>query len=61
MNANFTTMRHNLVPILISGLAGSVTASASAMLISNWLGAPREVLTSMAAKSVTTPIAMGTP
>lgn len=59
MYANFATMRRNIVPILVALIAGSVTASASAMLISHWLGAPRDVVISMAAKSVTTPIAMG--
>lgn len=59
MYANFATMRRNLVPILIALVAGSVTASASAMLIAHWLGAPHDLVISMAPKSVTTPIAMG--
>lgn len=59
MYANITTMRRNLLPILIALVAGSVTAAASAMLITHLLGAPRDVVISMAPKSVTTPIAMG--
>ncbi|MCF3946810.1 LrgB family protein [Acidiphilium sp. AL] len=59
MYANFVTMRRNLLPILVALIAGSVTASVSAMVITHWLGAPRAVVISMAPKSVTTPIAMG--
>ncbi|HQT85235.1 MAG: hypothetical protein B7Z58_08540 [Acidiphilium sp. 37-64-53] len=59
MYANFATMRRNLVPILVAVTAGSITASVSAMLLAHGLGAPRDVVISMAPKSVTTPIAMG--
>jgi predicted murein hydrolase (TIGR00659 family) len=59
MYANLATMRRNLLPILIALGAGSVTASVSAMVLAHALGAPRDVVISMAAKSVTTPIAMG--
>jgi predicted murein hydrolase (TIGR00659 family) len=59
MYANFATMRRNLAPILIAVTVGSITASVSAMLIAHWLGAPHDVVISIAPKSVTTPIAMG--
>ena len=45
-----------MVPAL---LAGAITAALSAMLIARSLGASRTVVLSLAAKSVTTPIAMG--
>jgi predicted murein hydrolase (TIGR00659 family) len=59
MHANLATMRRNFVPILLSMIAGSLAAAASAMLIVAALGAPRAVVISIAPKSVTTPIAMG--
>lgn len=59
MYSNFGTMRRNFLPILFALTAGSITAAASAMVITHLLGAPRGVVISMAAKSVTTPIAMG--
>jgi putative effector of murein hydrolase len=40
-------------------VAGSLTAVATAMLIGKVMGASREVIISLAPKSVTTPIAMG--
>ena len=48
-----------VVPIAVALLAGAVTASLSAMAIARVLGASRESVLSLAAKSVTTPIAMG--
>ncbi len=59
MHANLATMRRNFLPILLSIVAGSITAAVSAMLIVEALGAPRAVVISIAPKSVTTPIAMG--
>jgi len=47
------------IAVLVAVTAGSVTASVSAMLLAHALGAPRDVVISMAPKSVTTPIAMG--
>jgi predicted murein hydrolase (TIGR00659 family) len=52
-------VRRRLVPILAALLAGSVTASASAVLVAALLGARPATLASLAPKSATTPIAMG--
>lgn len=46
-------------PLLVALVAGSATAAGSAMLIAHMLGASREIVVSVAPKSVTTPIAMG--
>ncbi len=51
-------IRRQLLPILLSQLAGCVVGLFSVVLISQWMGAPREVVLSLAPKSVTTPIAM---
>jgi predicted murein hydrolase (TIGR00659 family) len=59
MHANFDRIRRSAGAILPAILAGSVTAAGSAMLFARTLGAPREVVLSLAPKSVTTPIAMG--
>lgn len=59
MHANFARIRRSAHAILPAILAGSVVAAASAMLLARLLGAPREVVLSLAPKSVTTPIAMG--
>lgn len=48
----------NIVPMGIALIAGGITACASAVLIAKWLGAPREVLLSLAPKSTTAGIAM---
>jgi predicted murein hydrolase (TIGR00659 family) len=47
------------LPITAALLAGSVTAAASAMAVAWACGGSREVILSVAPKSVTTPIAMG--
>ena len=47
------------LPIAASLIAGSLTAAASAMVVGWALGGSREVVLSLAPKSVTTPIAMG--
>ncbi len=59
MYANLQRIRRAAPAIVPAILAGSVTACISAMLIARWLGATREVVLSLAPKSVTTPIAMG--
>jgi predicted murein hydrolase (TIGR00659 family) len=55
---NRAAVRRNLLPMLAALLAGSLTAIGSAVAIAWALGAPREILASLAAKSVTAPIAM---
>jgi predicted murein hydrolase (TIGR00659 family) len=55
----FERVRHSAPAILASLVAGSVTAVLSAMLITWTLGAPANVIASIAPKSATTPIAMG--
>ncbi|HLS58212.1 MAG TPA: LrgB family protein [Paracoccaceae bacterium] len=55
---NRTQVRRNLLPMVAALLAGSLTAVASAVAIAWMLGAPREILASLAPKSVTSPIAM---
>ncbi len=56
---NFRQVRRTAVPLVVALIAGSATASASAIGIGWILGATRETLLSLAPKSVTTPIAMG--
>ncbi len=53
-----TQVRRNLLPMVAALLAGSLTAVASAVAIAWALGAPHEILASLAPKSVTSPIAM---
>ena len=52
------TIRKQLLPILLSQLAGCVVGVISVVLIAKWMGASPEVILSLAPKSVTTPIAM---
>ena len=59
MYANLIRIRRAARAIVPAILGGSVVAAASAMLLARLLGAPREVVLSLAPKSVTTPIAMG--
>ncbi len=59
MYAALGSIRRNAHAILPAILAGAVVASGSAMLIGRWLGGSRQVVLSLAPKSVTTPIAMG--
>ncbi len=59
MHANLARIRRAAPAILPALLAGSLIASASAMLTARWLGASRTVVLSIGPKSVTTPIAMG--
>lgn len=53
-----SAIRKQLLPLLISELAGCVVGIISVVLIARLLGATQEVVLSLAAKSVTTPIAM---
>ena len=55
---NRIAVRRNLLPMLAALAAGSLTAIGSAVAIAWAFGAPREILASLAAKSVTAPIAM---
>ncbi len=55
---NRIAVRRNLLPMLAALAAGSFTAIGSAVAIAWALGAPHEILASLAAKSVTAPIAM---
>ncbi len=52
-------IRANLKPIVVGVLTGSVTAIVSAVVLARILGAGRETLLSIAAKSTTMPIALG--
>lgn len=53
-----STIKKQLTPIVISELAGCVVGIVSVVWIAKELGASREVVLSLASKSVTTPIAM---
>ncbi len=55
----FDKVRRSVLSLGVALVAGSVTAVATAMLIGWAMGASRDVLVSLAPKSVTTPIAMG--
>lgn len=51
-------LRGRLVPILVSTLAGCIVGVLSVVYVARWLGAERLILTSLAPKSVTVPIAV---
>ncbi|QEY23804.1 LrgB family protein [Neisseria animalis] len=55
---NWQKIRSQWMPILVSQLAGSVTGIITGMYFAKWLGAEREVVLSLASKSVTNPIAI---
>ncbi len=55
---NLGRVRRALVPMAVALFAGSLTAAISAVGIAWMLGAPPEILASLAPKSVTAPIAM---
>jgi predicted murein hydrolase (TIGR00659 family) len=55
----FEKVRQSAVAIAASIVAGSLTASLSAVLIARLLGGSRDSLISLAPKSVTAPVAMG--
>ena len=59
MHANLRQIRRTARALLPALLAGSATACISAMLVARALGGSREIVLSLAPKSVTTPIAMG--
>lgn len=52
------TIKKQLLPIILSQLAGCIVGVVSVVLIAKWMGAPDEIIYSLAPKSVTTPIAM---
>lgn len=53
-----SAIKKQLLPLLLSELAGCVVGIVSVVLVARILGATQEVVMSLAAKSVTTPIAM---
>ena len=53
-----TLVRANIMPMLAALLAGAVTAVVSVVVVAAALGVPREILVSLAPKSVTAGIAM---
>ena len=55
---NRALVLRNLLPMMAALAAGAVVSIASAVGIAAALGAPRDVLASLAPKSVTTPVAM---
>ena len=55
----WSEVRRRIVPMLAALVAGSVTAVVSTVAVAALLGAPGEIVASLAPKSVTTPIAMG--
>ncbi|MCK9984579.1 MAG: hypothetical protein AzoDbin1_01051 [Azoarcus sp.] len=57
--AQWERLKGMLLPLLVTLVAGSLTAALSAVGIAALLGASRESVMSMAPKSVTMPIAMG--
>jgi len=59
LKRNLAKVRKSLVPIAAALVAGSASAVVSAVGIAWLLGAPADVLASLAPKSVTAPIAMG--
>jgi predicted murein hydrolase (TIGR00659 family) len=58
LSRNWTLVRRNLIPMLAALAAGAVTAIVSAVGLALLLGLPREVLLSLAPKSVTAGVAM---
>lgn len=52
------SIRKQILPILLSQVAGCAVGVISVSLLAKWLGASQEVIVSLAAKSVTTPIAI---
>ncbi len=52
-------LRSAALPVAVALLAGSLLAALPAILVAHWLGASDTVMRSLAAKSVTTPIAIG--
>ncbi len=52
------TIRKQLIPLLLAELAGCVAGIVSVVMLADLFGATRDVAVSLAAKSVTTPIAI---
>lgn len=55
---NWQRIAGQWLPVLVSQLAGSLTGIISGVYLAKWLGADREVMLSLASKSVTNPIAI---
>lgn len=55
---NWDKIRKQWLPIVLSQALGSVAGILSAVYIAKWMGAERQVVLSLAAKSVTNPIAI---
>lgn len=55
---NWDRIRSQWFPVVLSQLAGSVTGIVTGVYFAKWLGASREVILSLASKSVTNPIAI---
>jgi len=55
----FAEVRRSAIAVVVSLLAGSLTAALSAVLLVKVLGGSRDTMISMAPKSVTAPVAMG--
>ena len=53
-----STIKRQLLPLLLSELAGCVAGVVSVVLLADMFGASREIVVSLAPKAVTTPIAM---
>ncbi|WP_147678246.1 LrgB family protein [Algibacter pacificus] len=51
-------IKKQVMPIVISQLVGSIVGILSGVFIAKWLGASKEVILSIAPKSVTTPLAI---
>lgn len=51
-------IKKQIIPIMLSQLAGCISGIISVVLIAKYMGASEEVILSITAKSVTTPIAM---
>lgn len=58
LHQQLKAIRQQLLPILLSQLAGCLAGLVSVVMVAKALGASREVIISLAPKSVTTPIAM---
>jgi predicted murein hydrolase (TIGR00659 family) len=54
-----TALRERGAKLFIAALLGGGCAAGSAVAMAAWLGLPREVVLSLAPKSLTTPVAMG--
>lgn len=55
---NWPVIKKQLIPIVMSQLAGCVTGIVSVILLAHWTGATQEIIYSLVPKSVSTPIAL---